>query len=245
MMRSAFGSLAVVASLVLVWQALYLVTGDTGLASPAATLARLITLMGTAEFWDHVSETAQAFALSAVISAAGGIALGMLLGMQRTVGVVSEPILVNLYSLPKVTLYPVVLLIFGLGMSARVAFGVMHGLIPLALFTMNAIVNITPVYLRTAGALRLSAWQTATTVILPAIVPDVLAGARLGFSLCLLGVLIGEMFASRRGLGSLVTAAMGLGDMPTVLAVAILLAAFAVAANVLLLALDPTRSRMA
>ena len=149
-----------------------------------------------------------------------------------------EPILINLYALPKVTLYPVVLLVFGLGLSARVAFGVMHGLIPLALFTMNAIVLLPPVYLRTARIMRLSGWQVATRIVLPAVLPEVLSGARLCVSLCLLGVLIGEMFASSRGLGFMVTNAMQVGDMATALAVAILLAAVAVAMNMALLALD-------
>lgn len=240
-MRQPFASLAVVAALVVLWQVLHWAVGATGLSSPAETMMRLAALMGTADFWDNVAETANAFVLSIVISMIGGVALGVLLGMRRTAGIVSEPILVNVYSLPKVTLYPVVLLIFGLGISARVAFGVMHGLIPLTLFTMNAIVNVRPVYVRTANVLRLSTWQTATRVILPAILPEIIAGARLAFSLCLLGVLIGEMFASRRGLGAMVTSAMGVGDMPTVLAVAVLLAAFAVAANTLLLGLDRSR----
>lgn len=236
-MRQTFGTLAVLAVLVLGWQVLFWSVGGSGLASPAATVARLGELFGTAEFWGHAGETTRAFALSFVISLAGGVALGALLGLRRIVGAVAEPILVNLYSLPKVTLYPLVLLIFGLGISARVAFGVMHGLIPIALFTMNAIVNLKPVYLRTAGVMRLTSWQTAGRVVLPAVVPEILAGSRLGFSLCLLGVLIGEMFASRRGLGAMVTSAMGIGDMATVLAIALLLAAVAILANAALLAL--------
>jgi NitT/TauT family transport system permease protein len=162
----------------------------------------------------------------------------VVLGLRRLTGAVFEPILVNLYALPKVTLYPVVLLVFGLGLSARVAFGVMHGLIPLTLFTMNAILQLRPVYVRTARIMRLSSWQIATTVVLPAILPEVLSGARLCVSLCLLGVLIGEMFASSRGLGFMVMNAMQVGDMTTALAVALLLAGVAVAANMALLALD-------
>ena len=45
-------------------------------------------------------------------------------------GEVAEPILVALYSIPKITLYPVILLLFGLGISAKIAFGVIHGIIP-------------------------------------------------------------------------------------------------------------------
>jgi NitT/TauT family transport system permease protein len=77
--------------------------------------------------------------------------------------------------------------------------------------------------------------------VLPAVMPEVLSGIRLGFSLTLLGVLIGEMFASKRGLGFLVTQAMNLGDTETIMAVAVLLTAFAVTANGLLIRLGSLR----
>ncbi|HWK47794.1 MAG TPA: ABC transporter permease subunit [Stellaceae bacterium] len=236
-MKQALCSLVLLLVLVAAWYGLFRVVGDTGLASPTATLARLVDLLGSAPFWGHVGATGYAFGWALVFSMIGGIVLGLALGMNRTAGLVSEPILVNLYSLPKVTLYPIVLLIFGLGAPAKVAFGVMHGLIPLCLFTMNAIIQVKPVYLRTAGVMRLSALETARTVILPAILPDLLTGMRLGFSLCLLGVLIGEMFASQRGLGFLAMNAMGRGDIATVLAVALFISVVAIGANALLLRL--------
>jgi NitT/TauT family transport system permease protein len=231
-------SWGVLLALLVIWQGLYAVVGESGLSSPAQAFARLAALVGTAGFWVNAAETGRAFAAALAISLVGGVALGVLLGLRRLTGQVFEPILVNLYALPKVTLYPVVLLVFGLGLSARVAFGVMHGLIPLTLFTMNAILQLRPVYLRTARIMRLSSWQIAIRVVLPAILPEVLSGARLCVSLCLLGVLIGEMFASSRGLGFMVTNAMQVGDMATALAVALLLAGVAVAVNMGLLALD-------
>ena len=68
-----------------------------------------------------------------------------------------EPVLGAFYALPKVTLYPVVLLLFGLGGAAKVAFGVMHGLIPIGLVTMAAVLEVRPVLLRTGRAMRLGA----------------------------------------------------------------------------------------
>jgi NitT/TauT family transport system permease protein len=236
-----FGDLAILfAAIIALWQGLYWFAGDIALASPAQTIARLASLMRTASFWGHVSETAYALTFAVLISLAGGIGIGTLLGLNRTSSIVSEPILLAFYSLPKVTLYPLVLLCFGLGISAKIAFGAMHGLVPVAIFTMRAILQIKPVYWRTAHALRLSPQQVAMTVALPAVLPEVLSGARLGFSLSLLGVLIGEMFASKRGLGFLITNAMGLGDIATIMAVALLISAFAIAANAVLLALQRT-----
>jgi NitT/TauT family transport system permease protein len=237
-MRKLGDGLILVVGVLVVWQALHWFAGDTALTSPLETISRLGALMGTARFWGDVTETGDAFAVAVLISLIGGVGLGTMLGLNRTSAIVSEPILIAFYSLPKVTLYPLVLLCFGLGISAKIAFGAMHGLIPVAIFTMKAIMQIKPVYWRASQALRLSLWQTAVNVALPAVVPEILSGARLGFSLSLLGVLIGEMFASKRGLGFLITNAMGLGDIATIIAVALFISVFAISANAALLALQ-------
>jgi NitT/TauT family transport system permease protein len=237
-MKRTGDSILLVLGILAIWQALYWIAGDVALTSPASTVTHLWKLLGTARFWENAVETARAFGFAVMISLLGGVALGVMLGLNRTAGIVSEPILIALYSLPKVTLYPLVLLCFGLGMSAKVAFGAMHGLIPVTIFTMNAIMQIKPVLWRTAYALRLTPRQTAFTVALPAVLPEVISGARLGFSLTLLGVLIGEMFASQRGLGFMIMSAMGLGDNATIMSVALFLSVFAIGANALLLRLN-------
>jgi NitT/TauT family transport system permease protein len=237
-MKRTGDTILLILGIVVTWQVLYWLAGDVALTSPATTAAHLWKLLGTARFWENAGETARAFGLAVVISLIGGVALGVMLGLNRTAGIVSEPVLIALYSLPKVTLYPLVLLCFGLGMSAKVAFGAMHGLIPVTIFTMKAIMQIKPVLWRTAHAMRLNARQTAFTIALPAVLPEVISGARLGFSLTLLGVLIGEMFASQRGLGFMIMSAMGLGDNATIMAVALFLSVFAIGANALLLRLN-------
>jgi NitT/TauT family transport system permease protein len=103
---------------------------------------------------------------------------------------------------------------------------------------MNAIRQMKPVYRRTSQVLRLTTLQTALTVIVPAILPEIISGVRLGFSLTLLGVLIGEMFASQRGLGFLLTSAINLGQIDTIMAIALLLTVFAIACNALLMTFD-------
>ncbi len=80
-------------------------------------------------------------------------------------GEVAEAILTALYSIPKITLYPVILLFFGLGLSARVAFGAIHVFVPVVLFTMAAVRGVRPIYFRTAQALRLGPAATAWRVI--------------------------------------------------------------------------------
>ena len=162
------------------WQAGHHAAGDVALASPLATAQRLATLAARPAFWADIGSTAWTFAASAALSVVFGVLLGCTLGLSRLLGQVVEPVLTSLYALPKVTLYPVVLLLFGLGASAKIAMGVMHGLIPVGLVTMNAVLQIRPVHLRAARAMRLTRGQLLRTVVLPAILPDVLGGIRIG-----------------------------------------------------------------
>jgi NitT/TauT family transport system permease protein len=194
--------------------------------------------MADDDFSRHAWETGRAFATALVIALLGGLAIGLTLGAHRLSGEVAEPILVALYSIPKITLYPVILLLFGLGISAKIAFGVIHGIIPVAIFAMNGVRNVRGVYFRAARAMRLSPLQTAWSIVLPASVPEIVSGFRLGFALTLLGTLIGEMFASQRGIGYMLVKAMETNDVLTVMALALLLITLATAASAVLLALD-------
>lgn len=228
----------VIAAIVLIWQALHLSAGDVAISSPGATAARALELLGSPRFWPHAYETARALGWALLIALFVGVGIGTWLGAQRVAGEVAEPILVALYSLPKITLYPVILLIFGLGLEAKIAFGAIHGVIPVTIFTMNAVRNINPVFLRTAQVMRLTPTQTAARILVPATLPEVVSGLRVGFSLTLLGVLIGELFSSHRGIGFLVMRAIGLHDVETMMAVTLILAVVAVVIASSLLYLD-------
>jgi NitT/TauT family transport system permease protein len=242
-MRKLFDFLIVIAILLLLWQMLHWVAGELAMTSPVETAVHIGTLLTSEDFWADAAETGRALQWAVAISVIGGIVLGVLIGMSDLARLVTVPIFISLYSLPKVTLYPLVLLCFGLTLSSKVAFGAMHGMFPVVLFTVGAIANIRPVYMRVASVLRLSRLQTIGTVVLPAIFPEVLSGIRIGFSLSLLGVLIGEMFASRKGLGFRINRAMEFGDISTIMAVAVLLSVFAFGINFALLVIARRMNR--
>ena len=228
-----------------IWLGVYAYAGEAAITPPLRTFAFAVELFSRASFWNHVGATMTAFAMAFTVSAMVGIALGLLLGLRRFAGDVADPILSSLYTIPKVTLYPIMLLIFGLGMSAKVAFGVIHGMIPIMLFTIAAVKNIQPVLLRTARVLRLGPTKTALNVLAPAVTPEIITGLRVGCALTLLGVLIGEMFASQRGLGFLIINGMEVHDVRMMTTVTLIVVAFAIAANGLLLALDRRAHRFA
>ena len=228
-------ALVVAGVLLGLWQAVSAWTHGVSITPPLETAAYLADLLRTPTFWDHAGATAAAFLLAFALSAAIGLTLGLALGLRRFAAEVAEPVLAGFYTIPKVTLYPVVLLVFGLGTSAKVAFGVMHGLVPVTLFTLGAVRTLPPVLLRTSRAMRLTTWQAMRSVLIPACLPAIVNGLRVGFSLSLLGVLIGEMFSSQRGLGFLLVNGLAQHNVPLTTAVAFVIVVCAVAANTLML----------
>ena len=234
MKSTRFDHLWLFAGLLALWQLVHWAVGPDVLSSPWVTIMRAGELMATGAFWGHAAATATAFAIASVISILGGIALGLWLGLRRFAGDVADPILGTLYSIPKITLYPIILLLFGLGVSAKIAFGVIHGVFPIAIFTMNAVRNVAPVYHRTARMLRLPPPVAALTIMTPAALPEMLAGIRIGVALTLLGVLIGELFASTSGLGFALIRAMDTHAVNDIMAITLLLFVFAAGVNALL-----------
>jgi NitT/TauT family transport system permease protein len=220
------------------WVLLFEWAGPEALSPPGATLLRAGEYLTSASFWGHTAATGIAFACACVVALVGGLALGFVLGGNRLARDVGEPMLSSLYSIPKITLYPVILLVFGLGISAKVAFGALHGIFPVALFTIGALKNTSPVLIKTARVLRLSPVEAARSVLLPAALPEIVTGLRIGFSATLLGTLIGELFASDQGLGFILIRAMEAHKVIDIMALTLLLFAFAAIANTLLLAVE-------
>jgi NitT/TauT family transport system permease protein len=234
-----FGDVCAITAVILfAWQTTYWLAGPSALSSPGATAVHALELLGSRSFAEHLGATGYALLISFAIAALGGVPIGLALGFRRFTGDVLEPVLTSLYMIPKVTLYPIVLTVFGLGLSAKVAFGVMHGVIPMILITMSAVRAIKPVYIKTARTLRLSAWQIATTILIPSVLPEIVTALRVGFSLTLLGVLVGEMFSSERGLGFLLIKGITTFDVTTSIAITLMIVVFGVASGAILLALD-------
>jgi len=231
--------------LLALWQMLSMMVGASAVTAPADTLDYAVGLMRTADFWRHAAASGHALALASVIAMLGGLILGLLLGLNRLAGDVADPILLTMFSIPKITLYPIVLLIFGLGLSAKVAFGVMHGIFPVAIFALNGVRNIKPIYLRAARSLSLTPANTALTVLLPAALPEIVAGLRVGFAATILGTLIGEMFASSEGLGFLLVRSLDNHEVAQTLSLALFLFVLAGLANAILLALEKRLHRTA
>ncbi len=236
--RTLMRNAVLIAALVVLWQLLFWFAGSSAMTSPLETVQLLMSLLGSASFYPHLLETMKAFAVALVVAVTIGFLIGFTLGLHRFSSEVAEPVLVALYSIPKITLYPIVLLAFGIGLSAKIAFGAIHGIVPIAIFTMGAVRSLNPIYVKTARVMRLSPAATIRLILFPSALPEICTGVRIGFSLTLIGTLLGEMFASQRGLGYLLMNGIGLHNVWLIMAITLLLVLFAVGASAVLLAID-------
>jgi len=227
-----------IAGLFVFWELVYLVVGDVALRSPWQTIQFLGKLMQTDLFWLHLADSLKAFAVALVIAVVLGLLIGFALGLHRLSGEAMEPMLVALYSIPKITLYPIILLAFGIGISAKIAFGAIHGIIPVALFTLNAVRTTRPILIKTGRVMKLSPVVMVREILFPAAVPEIFTGIRVGFSLTLIGTVLGEMFAAQRGLGYLLMSAISLYNVDLIMSVTFLLVVLAAAVNMVLLVID-------
>jgi ABC-type nitrate/sulfonate/bicarbonate transport system permease component len=152
-----------------------------------------------------LGETLGKALLAYALSVGLGVGAGLLVGAVRHLHDVVNPLLVALYAIPKILVLPWILLIFGLGLTPAVVYGVLQGFFPICLLVAGGVRDVDRMPILVARSMGATTWQIYWKVILPAVRPAVRAGMRLGIVFCLLGVLVVEMFGGIRGMGFLLT----------------------------------------
>lgn len=169
--------------------------------APSAVARALRTV--TPDAVGLLAETLGKTLIAYVLAVALGVGAGLLIGGVRYLYDVLNPFLVVLYALPKILILPWILLAFGLGATPAVVYGVLQGFFPICLLVAGGVRDIDRTPLLVARSMGATSWQLYSKVVLPAVLPAVLAGMRLGIVFCLLGVLVVEMFGGIRGMGFL------------------------------------------
>ena len=190
-------------ALVLAWEVAARVGWADPLFVPApsavARAFRAIVPEAVGLLGETLGKTLVAYALAVGL----GVGAGFLIGGVRYLHAVLNPFLVALYALPKILILPWILLTFGLAATPAVVYGVLQGFFPICLLVAGGVRDIDQTPLRVARSMGATSWQLYRKVVLPAVLPAVLVGMRLGIVFCLLGVLVVEMFGGIRGMGFL------------------------------------------
>ncbi|HKB23433.1 MAG TPA: ABC transporter permease [Methylomirabilota bacterium] len=207
--------------------------------APSAVGRALATMGGPAlaALGDTLGKTAIAYALSMVL----GVAAGLAVGSVRLLREVLDPFVVTLYGIPKILVLPWIVLLLGYGTAPAIFYGTLHGFFPVLVLVTGAVRDVDRTLVTVARAYGASTWQLYWKVLLPAIVPSVFAGMRLGIVFCLLGVLVVEMFAGVRGMGYVMGSLANGFQAPELFAATGLVSAASIA---IVLALDHVSERL-
>jgi ABC-type nitrate/sulfonate/bicarbonate transport system permease component len=227
--------LASVAGLLISWEAVahFGLVDPAFVPAPSAVVRGLRAVGGTAfgALGETLAKTAIAYALAVALGVSGGIAIGSVRTLREILG----PYVIALYGMPKILVLPWIVLVLGFGTTPAIVYGTIHGLFPILMLVMGAVRDVEPTLVTVARAYGAGRRQLYVKVILPAIVPSVVASMRLGVVFCLLGVLIVEMFAGVRGMGYLMGALANGFQAPELFAATALVSTASIA---IVLALD-------
>lgn len=168
-------------------------------------------------------------ALSMAIACGGGILAGAAVGGLARLRNLLLPVVSSLYAVPIVILYPVFTAWFGVGSESKIAFAGIYAFFPVMLSTAAGIQTIDPQFLLAARSMGATLPQQIARVIIPASLPTVFAGLRLGGALAIIGVVVSEMLTAAAGLGYLVTLNRTILDSQRVFAAILLILLLSIA----------------
>ena len=225
--------LGILVAALLLWQ--FAVTAglvdSRTLPPPSAVAVRVVELLGESSILLSLWETVSAVLLAGAIVVPIGILIGLLLGESHYWGKVFKPFFYFMSSVPKSIFLPLFILALGIGYAEKVAFGVFQAIFVLVISAIAATQSVPADYIRMARSYGASKRQIYLEIYLPAMLPIILEGLRLGMIFNITGVIFAEMYASRRGLGNLVATWGMQFDMKSLFAGIVLAAALAIIIN--------------
>ena len=183
------------------------------------------------EYGHALAVTLYEVAISMAFACGGGILLGAIVGSLPRPRVLIMPMVSSLYAVPLVILYPVFTVWLGIGSESKIAFASIYGFLPTMLATAAGIQTIDPQLLLAARSMGATLSQRLVRVIMPAAIPTVLSGLRVGGALVIVGVVVSEMLISSAGIGYLISRYRTILDSPHVFAGVLLVLAMAIAFN--------------
>jgi ABC-type nitrate/sulfonate/bicarbonate transport system permease component len=171
------------------------------LPNPVAVFDELMDVLRTGEFIDDLRITLGEVAAAFSISATTGVALGYLISRSQYAIRVLEPLFAGIYAVPIILFLPLYVLFFGLGPASKIALGVTTSFLPVVLNTIAGFGYVDRIFILSARSMGASEFQLFRWVLLPAALPVILTGLRIGFTVALLSILGSETIASLAGLG--------------------------------------------
>lgn len=214
------------------WKAVVVVTGlpPFVLPPPESVGRRLVEAVAEGTLQPHLAATLVEIVLGFSVGAGLAVVAGYALARSPIVERFLSPYLVAAQATPILALAPLLTLWFGPGLEGKVVICALIVFFPVAVATMVGVRSVDAGLLELGRSLRATRWQVLTTLEIPAALPIILGGMRVGVTLAVVGAIVAEWAGAREGLGVLINLARGsLFDIPLMFATLVTIAALGVA----------------
>jgi NitT/TauT family transport system permease protein len=185
------------------WQAVFLFVPFNKLfiSKPDLIAASLVDLVLSGELLRDLAVSAVPFLYGFVSAAIIGVAVGIVMGWRVRVGYALDPLMTVFYASPLVALAPLVIVFFGVGVSGKAIIIFMLSVFPFIFNAHAGVRAVDPLLINVVRSLGGSEKDLYFKVIVPSVLPYIVAGARIAVGRGLIGVLVGEFFAASEGIG--------------------------------------------
>jgi NitT/TauT family transport system permease protein len=200
--RAWIGGSAVIAFLILWEIAMPLgLVKVAEISRPSLVVKSFFELAAGGEIFPHLVISLKEFVVGFILSLIVGIPLGVVLGRYRFPGLLLDPLLMALYTMPRMAMMPLLVVWFGVGVGATISVVFLGAVFPILINTSVGIREIDPIWVRAVRSFGGNEWDIFKKVLLPGAVPPMMSGVRLGVGRGLLGMVVSEMYASTAGIG--------------------------------------------
>ena len=192
--------------LLLLWEGLvWLNLLDKRFFPPPSTVFVIFgRMISSGELWSHLSISLWRVLAGFAVGALPAVTLGLLMGWFRGLHAFFDPLIAAIYPVPKIALLPLFLIWFGLGETTKIVTVAVAVFFVVLITTVNGVRLVEPVLIEAAQSYGARGWRLFSKVILPATLPAIFTGLRLGLGVALLVIVGAEFVASNKGIGYLI-----------------------------------------
>jgi NitT/TauT family transport system permease protein len=203
------------------WQGMYWLgtIPDYLFPSPLQVLTRLVELTADGLFLPSIQATLSRMLVGFSIAAALGLLIGLVMGTSEVINRCLKSLFLGLQTLPTAAWVPISLLIFGLKDTGIYFVIIMSSVPAVAIATSDAIMHIPPIILRAARTLGTPVYSMPARVILPAALPNIVTGIKMGWTFAWHGGVSAELIKSSIGLGFLLHMGRELNDASQIIGI--------------------------
>ena len=172
--------------------------------TPSSVIVELFALIQSGQLFIDIGWTVLRVVIGTLLGAIPGLIFGVLLGLSPTLRAFIQPAINALYPVPKIALFPLVMMIFGIGETSKWIIVAIAVFFQMFFSTLAGVVNIDQIYLDVASNFKANRWQTYWTIAMPGALPFIFTGLQLGVGMALIVVVIAENFGTQVGVGFMI-----------------------------------------